>query len=74
MKGKTASDESTNQAAGSRVVEHVLKHIEDDRLKPGDRLPAARERADHLEKTREAQAREPGTAQVCPGLEGSDAP
>ncbi|HNX48594.1 MAG TPA: FadR/GntR family transcriptional regulator [Thermoanaerobaculaceae bacterium] len=45
MTGKTASDHSTSSTAGGRVVELVLKLIEDGRLKPGDRLPPERQLA-----------------------------
>jgi GntR family transcriptional regulator, transcriptional repressor for pyruvate dehydrogenase complex len=48
MKGKTAIDQSTASRAGSRVVEHVLKLIEDGRLKAGDRLPPERDLASQI--------------------------
>lgn len=48
MTGKTASDQSTGSTAGGRVVELVLKLIEDGRLKPGDRLPPERELASRV--------------------------
>jgi GntR family transcriptional regulator, transcriptional repressor for pyruvate dehydrogenase complex len=45
MTGKTASDQPTTSTAGGRVVEHVLRLIEDGRLKAGDRLPPERDLA-----------------------------
>lgn len=48
MKGQTSGDHQPHGTAGGKVVEHVLRLIEDGLLRPGDRLPPERDLAEQV--------------------------